>query len=128
MPFHGAKSQHSIRAGLGKSDKLKRSSCANLMSYAECIRSHVWPHDADRSCLDAWSIPAGSRRSAHPTGPDDGRAMPHPVHVLDLIGHTPLVELHGFDTGACRLLVKLESHNPGGSIKDRIGRSMIEAA
>jgi cystathionine beta-synthase len=48
--------------------------------------------------------------------------------VLDLIGHTPIVELHGFDTGCCRLFVKLESQNPGGSIKDRIGRSMIEAA
>jgi cystathionine beta-synthase len=54
--------------------------------------------------------------------------MRHPVHVLDLIGNTPLVELRSFDTGRCRLLVKLESHNPGGSIKDRIGRSMIEAA
>jgi cystathionine beta-synthase len=48
--------------------------------------------------------------------------------ILDLIGNTPLVEVRGFDTGPCRLLVKLESQNPGGSIKDRIGRSMIEAA
>ncbi len=48
--------------------------------------------------------------------------------VLTLIGNTPLVELCSFDTGPCRLFVKLESHNPGGSIKDRIGRSMIEAA
>ena len=49
-------------------------------------------------------------------------------NVLDLIGNTPLVELRGLDTGPCRLFVKLENHNPGGSIKDRIGRSMIEAA
>src|SRR5436190_24224505 len=49
-------------------------------------------------------------------------------NVLDLIGHTPLVRLRRFDTGPCELLVKLESQNPGGSIKDRIGRSMIEAA
>lgn len=48
--------------------------------------------------------------------------------VLDLIGNTPIVEVHGFDTGPCRLFVKLESQNPGGSIKDRIGLSMIEAA
>jgi cystathionine beta-synthase len=48
--------------------------------------------------------------------------------VTDLIGNTPLAEVRGFDTGPCRLLVKLESQNPGGSIKDRIGRSMIEAA
>jgi len=48
--------------------------------------------------------------------------------VLSLIGNTPLVKLQGFDTGPCELFVKLESHNPGGSIKDRIGLSMIEAA
>ena len=48
--------------------------------------------------------------------------------LLDLIGNTPLVRLRTFDAGPCQLLVKLESHNPGGSIKDRIGRSMIEAA
>ena len=39
-----------------------------------------------------------------------------------------MVELKRFDTGPCRLFVKLESQNPGGSIKDRIARSMIEAA
>jgi cystathionine beta-synthase len=48
--------------------------------------------------------------------------------ILDLIGNTPLVAVRGLETGPCRLLVKLESQNPGGSIKDRIGRSMIEAA
>lgn len=48
--------------------------------------------------------------------------------ILDLIGNTPLVELRNIDTGPCRLFVKLENQNPGGSIKDRIGRSMIEAA
>src|SRR5882724_5650983 len=47
--------------------------------------------------------------------------------VLDLIGHTPLVPVTRLDTGPCTLLLKLESQNPGGSIKDRIGRSMIEA-
>jgi len=48
--------------------------------------------------------------------------------VLDLIGNTPLVTVTRLDTGPCTLLLKLESQNPGGSIKDRIGRSMIEAA
>jgi cystathionine beta-synthase len=48
--------------------------------------------------------------------------------VLDLIGNTPLIEVTRFDTGRCTLLLKLESQNPGGSIKDRIGRSMIEGA
>ncbi len=54
---------------------------------------------------------------------------PKPVKsALDLIGNTPMVELTQFDTGPCRLFVKLENQNPGGSIKDRIGKSMIEAA
>ncbi|MBE7217787.1 MAG: pyridoxal-phosphate dependent enzyme, partial [Caulobacteraceae bacterium] len=48
--------------------------------------------------------------------------------ALALIGRTPMLELHGFDTGPCRLFVKLESANPGGSIKDRIALTMIEAA
>lgn len=48
--------------------------------------------------------------------------------ALDLIGHTPLVQVRGFDTGLCSLFLKLESQNPSGSIKDRPARAMIEAA
>jgi cystathionine beta-synthase len=48
--------------------------------------------------------------------------------VLDQIGNTPLVRISRFDTGCCELWLKLESQNPGGSIKDRIGVAMIEAA
>ncbi|MDA1098410.1 MAG: pyridoxal-phosphate dependent enzyme [Proteobacteria bacterium] len=48
--------------------------------------------------------------------------------VIDMIGNTPMLELRKFDTGPCRLLLKLENQNPGGSIKDRIGLSMIAAA
>jgi cystathionine beta-synthase len=48
--------------------------------------------------------------------------------VLDLIGNTPMVELKKLNAGPCRLFVKLENQNPGGSIKDRIALSMIEAA
>jgi cystathionine beta-synthase len=48
--------------------------------------------------------------------------------LLDLIGNTPLVEVTRLDTGRCRLFLKLEHRNPGGSIKDRIALSMIEAA
>lgn len=54
--------------------------------------------------------------------------MPAPASVLELIGNTPMMELTRFDTGPCRLFVKLESQNPGGSIKDRIALTMIEAA
>jgi cystathionine beta-synthase len=48
--------------------------------------------------------------------------------VLELIGRTPVVRAQRLDAGPCELYFKLESHNPGGSIKDRIGLSMIEAA
>ncbi|TQV66514.1 pyridoxal-phosphate dependent enzyme [Exilibacterium tricleocarpae] len=48
--------------------------------------------------------------------------------VLDLIGNTPMVRVNRLDTGPCALYLKLESQNPGGSIKDRIGLSMINAA
>ena len=56
------------------------------------------------------------------------RLRPPYASVLDLIGETPVVELTKFDTGRCRLFIKLESQNPGGSIKDRIALSMIADA
>jgi len=46
--------------------------------------------------------------------------------MLDLVGHTPLVWLRRIT--AARLAGKLEAFNPGGSVKDRIGLSMIEDA
>jgi cystathionine beta-synthase len=49
-------------------------------------------------------------------------------NVLELIGHTPIVRTQRLDTGVCELFLKLESTNPGGSIKDRIGLSMIDGA
>lgn len=61
----------------------------------------------------------------------EGNTMPatqSPPAVLELIGNTPLVQVTRFDTGMCTLFLKLESQNPGGSIKDRIGVAMIEAA
>ena len=48
--------------------------------------------------------------------------------ILDLIGNTPLVEVRRLETGRSRLFLKLENQNPGGSIKDRIALSMIDAA
>ena len=48
--------------------------------------------------------------------------------VLELIGRTPMVKAQRLDVGVCELFLKLENANPGGSIKDRIGLSMIEGA
>jgi len=49
-------------------------------------------------------------------------------NILEMIGNTPMLELKRLDTGPCRLFVKMESLNPGNSIKDRIAVRMIEAA
>ncbi len=49
--------------------------------------------------------------------------------ILDLIGNTPLVRLNKSTAGIkAQIFAKLEFLNPGGSVKDRIGTSMIEAA
>ena len=50
------------------------------------------------------------------------------TNILDMVGRTPMLEVTHIDTGPCRLFLKLELLNPGGSIKDRIGITMIEQA
>ena len=50
------------------------------------------------------------------------------LSLIDLIGKTPVIKIEGFDTGPCELFLKLENQNPGGSIKDRIGLSIIREA
>ncbi|MBZ4682852.1 MAG: cysteine synthase [Fusobacteriaceae bacterium] len=49
-------------------------------------------------------------------------------NILELIGKTPIVKLNSIDTFGTEILVKLESFNPGGSVKDRIAKNMIESA
>jgi cysteine synthase A len=55
--------------------------------------------------------------------------MKRAASITELIGHTPLIRLNRIsdETGA-EVLGKLESANPGGSVKDRIGLAMIDAA
>ena len=49
--------------------------------------------------------------------------------VVDLMGDTPLVRLNHVTEGlAPRVLAKVEYFNPGGSVKDRIAKRMVEAA
>ena len=49
-------------------------------------------------------------------------------NITELIGSTPLVEISGIEGQKARIAVKIESFNPGGSVKDRIALSMIEDA
>lgn len=67
------------------------------------------------------AVPAKPSRTTPPLAP-----VYH--NVLEMIGNTPMLELRRIDTGPCQLFVKMESMNPGNSIKDRIAVSMIEAA
>ena len=48
--------------------------------------------------------------------------------ILDKIGGTPLVKINKLNQGGAEVVVKVESFNPGGSVKDRIAFAMIEAA
>src|SRR3712207_2762468 len=51
-----------------------------------------------------------------------------PVNIADLVGRTPIVELTRLAPEGVHVFAKLEMFNPGGSVKDRIGVAMIEAA
>jgi cystathionine beta-synthase len=65
--------------------------------------------------------------TTHSNTPSTGVA-PVYSNVLQMIGNTPMIEVTHIDTGPCRLFLKLESLNPGQSIKDRIAISMVEQA
>jgi cysteine synthase A len=60
-----------------------------------------------------------------------GETMKIYENIADMIGHTPLIALNRYAAGQqlhARLVAKLESYNPAGSVKDRIALGMIEAA
>lgn len=76
-----------------------------------------------------WALgQASAEPSPHPSTP----LRPKPLimdTILDNIGNTPLVRLNRVSTGLnCELLAKCEFFNAGGSVKDRIGKRMIEDA
>ena len=48
--------------------------------------------------------------------------------AYDLIGHTPLVLLESYSDNNVQIYAKLEQFNPGGSVKDRLGKYLIETA
>ena len=70
---------------------------------------------------------AAQVRWAVPAGPDSGPFVAH--SIVELIGNTPLVEIRTVRDGVrndVRIFAKLEGFNPGGSVKDRPARKMIE--
>src|SRR4051794_8215036 len=70
--------------------------------------------------------PGETRSRSVKSVPDDVRYY---ENVLQLVGNTPLVRLRSVARECrCPVLAKLEFFNPGGSVKDRIGLSMVEAA
>jgi cysteine synthase A len=90
-------------------------------------------------CLVLSDVPAGARVRApaatvvpRPAPPAIPRHEGVPMiyrNATELVGRTPLVRLTRFAGGVpVQLLAKLESANPGGSVKDRIAVAMIEAA
>ena len=65
---------------------------------------------------------AAARLDGLPQHADD-RMATHDS-VLELVGDTPIIRARRLDVGTCTLYLKLESQNPGGSIKDRIGLAL----
>ncbi len=60
---------------------------------------------------------------------DDGKVMDYYDNIVDTIGNTPLVKLNSIASDLpCTILAKVEFFNPGGSVKDRIGVTIIEEA
>ncbi|CAG9768135.1 unnamed protein product [Ceutorhynchus assimilis] len=86
--------------------------------------------DAPRKCT--WTEEARKKGAAFPHTEQDWK-MNNKIapNVLNLIGNTPMVELNSIPKKAglkCKIYAKLEYLNPGGSIKDRIAKRIIEDA
>ncbi len=100
------------------------SSAATALRIAEEVHRAGFPTVLFSD--DPVAAPAGV--DVHPIR-DPGPAMDAAYSVVDLVGRTPLVRLDrvGRDL-PCHLLAKLEQLNPGGSVKDRPARAMLDAA
>jgi len=95
-------------------------------STASMSSSAAAPHGASPASNGAG--PAQTARGPVPPAEHVPPVAPVYHSILQMIGRTPMLELRKLNTGPCRLFAKMELLNPAGSIKDRIGLSMIEAA
>src|SRR6185295_10667369 len=103
--------------------KACRSACAHLPPGVDPRRAH----GATMPIRTRAAPPRGLGARPNPQGDGMTTTRTRPA-VLDLIGNTPMVQVTRLDTGPCTLFLKLESQNPGGSIKDRIGLAMVDTA
>src|SRR5262249_22725166 len=125
---------------------------------AHCSRAcAAWPHAKRRAVAGARRGLRSRRHTPNlaaaqsmppPSNPWRRPAAPDPFHpfrsdavsnvlegvhyhesILDTVGRTPLVRLRRLAKDLpCPVLAKMENFNPGGSVKDRIGLAMVEAA
>ena len=112
------------QAGLLPRVLLRSPLAAGLLSRLEHIPYPIEPRHSPGLFLLSSS---GARTLAAKLSPPE--TAPRPAgSVASAIGATPLVELPRFARGAARLFAKLEWFNPGGSVKDRIARAMVDDA
>ncbi|DAZ95465.1 TPA: hypothetical protein N0F65_002150, partial [Lagenidium giganteum] len=91
-------------------------------------RSCALQHERAASALHQSEDPATNMTTTQPTPMDAPAILPD---ILSAIGHTPMVRINSIGKKAhleCELLAKCEFFNAGGSVKDRIGRRMVEEA
>ena len=90
---------------------------------------NVYVNNEDVRTLDGLETPVGDGTSVILLPAMAGGERTLTPSLLETIGRTPLVELSRISPeGGARLYAKLEGQNPTGSIKDRIARTMVEAA
>lgn len=114
--------------------KALTSAIARLSGSGRMIfqKQDAAPAASSISPMLGWSLPTASSRSAMATQLQL-RGLRVAARPSDLVGETPLLDLtpylkaHGVDNG-CKLYGKMESLGPCSSVKDRLGRSMIDEA
>ena len=90
---------------------------------------NVYVNNEDVRTLDGLETPVGAGTSVILLPAMAGGEQTLTPSLLEAIGRTPLVELSRLSPeGGARLYAKLEGQNPTGSIKDRIAKTMVEAA
>jgi len=106
------------------------SPCLNTFDGGErtsSYRSYSFPRHGSQG--SGWPGPRARVNGVAPFGALVPARDSSPESILDLIGGTPLIPLRRVTQGVpYRILAKLEYLNPGGSVKDRIGTFMIDAA